>query len=108
MGRKSFKAYVIMDVFSRKVKGSGWRNVRSPSSRSQCSTTLIAEHGVPRLVHADSGASMKSNALKEFLTGHDVRMTHNRPYVSNDNPFSEAGFRTMKYRPHLPADLPRP
>ena len=45
---------------------------------------------------------MKSNALKNALEAHGVSMTHNRPYVSNDNPYSESEFRTMKYRPDYP------
>ncbi len=46
---------------------------------------------------------MKSNLLRNFLKDeHDVNLSHSRPYVSDDNPFSEAGFRTMKYRPGYP------
>lgn len=45
---------------------------------------------------------MRSNQLAQALKAHDIELSHNRPYVSNDNPFSEAGFRTMKYRPGYP------
>lgn len=45
---------------------------------------------------------MKSNAVKNALESHGVQLSHNRPYVSKDNPFSESGFRTMKYRPGYP------
>jgi transposase InsO family protein len=62
----------------------------------------IARHGAPRIVHADSGPAMRSNLLLDALTSHGVELSHNRPYVSNDNPFSESGFRTMKYRPGYP------
>lgn len=63
----------------------------------------IATHGTPRIVHADNGSAMKSNLLRDFLAGeHGVKLSHSRPYVSDDNPFSEAGFRTMKYRPGYP------
>src|SRR5690606_2267517 len=51
---------------------------------------------------ADSGAAMRSTALYDTLTAHGVKLSFNRAYVSNDNPFSEAGFRTMKYRPGYP------
>ncbi|WP_197497186.1 integrase core domain-containing protein, partial [Arthrobacter sp. B6] len=62
----------------------------------------IARHGAPRIVHADSGPAMRSNLLRDTLTSHGIELSHNRPYVSNDNPFSESGFRTMKYRPGYP------
>lgn len=45
---------------------------------------------------------MKSHMLCDALTAHDVELSHNRPYMSNDNAFSESGFRTMKYRPGYP------
>ena len=45
---------------------------------------------------------MRSNLLRDTLTNHGVELSHNRPYVSNDNPFSESGFRTMKNRPGYP------
>ncbi|KHL05443.1 IS3 family transposase, partial [Sinomonas humi] len=60
-------------------------------------------HGRPRAVHADSGPAMRSNLLKDLLEEHGIERTHNRPRVSNDNPFSESEFRTMKYRPNYPA-----
>ena len=62
----------------------------------------FARHGTPRAVHADSGPAMRSNALKDLLADVGVDQTHNRPRVSNDNPFSESEFRTMKYRPNYP------
>ncbi|NYJ96363.1 hypothetical protein [Pseudoclavibacter caeni] len=45
---------------------------------------------------------MTSNLLRDHLTRHGIELSHNRPYVSDDNPFSEPGFRTMKYRPGCP------
>lgn len=62
----------------------------------------LAAHGVPEIAHADSGPAMRSSVLKDFLGGHGITQTHNRPRVSNDNPFSESEFRTMKYRPDYP------
>ena len=62
----------------------------------------IKKNGAPEVVHADSGAAMRSNLLRDTLTQYRVRLSFNRAYVSNDNPFSEAGFRTMKYRPDYP------
>jgi putative transposase len=62
----------------------------------------FGRHGIPDAVHADSGPAMRSGALKDFLSELGVTQTHNRPRVSNDNPFSESEFRTMKYRPNYP------
>src|SRR5512140_3855278 len=54
-------------------------------------------------IHADRGASMKSKPVVALLAQLDVERTHSRPHVSNDNPFSEAQFKTLKYRPDFPA-----
>jgi putative transposase len=64
------------------------------------------KHGIPKdqlTVHADRGAAMKSQAVADLLERLGVRRSFNRPRVSNDNPFSEAGFKTLKYRPQFPA-----
>ena len=62
----------------------------------------FGRHGIPDAVHADSGPAMRSGALKDLFGELGVAQTHNRPRVSNDNPFSESEFRTMKYRPNYP------
>lgn len=62
----------------------------------------IQKYGAPTVVHADSGAEMTSHLLRKCLTFHGVGLSHNRPYVSNGNPFSVSGFRTMKYRRGIP------
>ena len=54
-------------------------------------------------IHADRGSSMKSKPVAHLLTDLGVTKSHNRPYVSNDNPFSEAQFKTLKYHPTFPA-----
>lgn len=99
---KVFKAYKITDIFSRKIVG--WRVEEREADHLAVGmfAAAIAEHGPPQVVHADSGAAMTSNLLRDFLHEHGVELSHNRPYTSNDNPFSEAGFRTMKYRPGYP------
>jgi len=53
-------------------------------------------------IHADRGSSMKSKTVAQLLMDLGVTKTHSRPYVSNDNPFSESHFKTMKYRPEFP------
>lgn len=99
---KVFKAYKITDIYSRKIVG--WRVEEREADHLAVAmfATAIAEHGAPRVVHADSGPSMTSHLLRDYLKELDVELSHNRPYTSNDNPFSEAGFKTMKYRPGYP------
>jgi transposase InsO family protein len=99
---KSFKAYKIIDIFSRQIVGFRVEEREADHLAVDMFATAIAAHGAPTVVHADSGPAMKSNLLREFLSRHRVELSHNRPYVSNDNPFSESGFRTMKYRPGYP------
>jgi putative transposase len=104
----AFKAYSVIDIYSRKLVG--WR-----VEERECDDLAVAmfedafaEYGLPQCVHADSGPAMRSTVLKDLLSDLGVGQTHNRPRVSNDNPFSESEFRTMKYRPHYPgtfADL---
>jgi putative transposase len=64
--------------------------------------TAFGQHGAPLSVHADNGPAMRSGTPADLLTNHKVTTTHNRPYASNDNTFSESEFRTMKYRPYYP------
>jgi transposase InsO family protein len=99
---KVFKGYVIIDIFSRRIVGFRVEEREADHLAVDMFQAAITEHGAPQVVHADSGPAMKSNLLRDFLTGHGVELSHNRPYVSNDNPFSESGFRTMKYRPGYP------
>lgn len=98
-----FKAYKITDIFSREIVGYRVEEREADHLAVDMFQIAIAERGAPEVVHADSGAAMRSHLLRDFLhEEHQVRLSHNRPYVSNDNPFSEAGFRTMKYRPGYP------
>jgi putative transposase len=99
---KSFKAYSVLDIYSRHMVAWRVEDREADHLAVEMFETAIAEHGAPRTVHADSGPAMRSNLLRDTLTSHGVQLSHNRPYVSNDNPFSESGFRTMKYRPGYP------
>lgn len=100
-----FYLYVILDIFSRYVVG--WMLAYRESA--QLGKKLI-EQAIERqnldpntlTVHADRGPAMKSQVLALFLAGLGVTKTHSRPYVSNDNPYSESQFKTMKYRPEFP------
>lgn len=100
-----FQLYVILDVFSRYVVG--WMVAHRESAK--LAERLIAETCVRQRVepgrltcHADRGASMRSKTVAFLLADLGVTKTHSRPHVSNDNPFSEAQFKTMKYRPDFP------
>lgn len=99
----SFKAYSIIDIFSRKLVGYRVEEREADDLAVEMFRDAIAREGrAPDVVHADSGPAMRSTALKDYLGGLGVAQTHNRPRVSNDNPFSESEFRTMKYRPNYP------
>lgn len=97
-----FKAYTITDIFSREIVGWRVQEREADHLARDMFADTIAVHGAPRIVHADNGSAMRSNLLRDYLHGQGIELSHNRPYVSDDNPFSEAGFRTMKYRPGYP------
>jgi putative transposase len=103
---KAFKAYSIIDIYSRKIVGWRVEDREADDLAVQMFQHAFARHGPPRAVHADSGPAMRSNALKDLLADAGIDQTHNRPRVSNDNPFSESEFRTMKYRPNYPGTFP--
>jgi putative transposase len=100
-----FYLYVILDLFSRYVVG--WLLAREESAR--LARELIAEscrrQGIVEdqlTVHADRGPSMTAKSLALLLADLGVTKSHSRPRVSNDNPYSEAQFKTLKYRPQFP------
>jgi putative transposase len=97
--------YVILDIFSRYVVG--WMVAHAESAR--LAERLIAATGETQgigpgqlTVHADRGSSMTSKAVALLLADLGITRTHSRPHVSNDNPFSEAQFKTLKSRPEFP------
>lgn len=100
-----FYLYVILDIFSRKVVG--WTLADAESAT--LATTLILQSCEKEEIakdtltlHADRGSSMKSLMVGELLANLGVTKTHSRPHVSNDNPYSESQFKTLKYRPEFP------
>jgi putative transposase len=98
----AFKAYSIIDIYSRKIVGWRVEERECDDLAKEMFEAAFAGHGLPAVVHADSGPAMRSTVLKDLLSGLEIGQTHNRPRVSNDNPFSESEFRTMKYRPNYP------
>ena len=98
--------YVVLDLYSRYVVG--WLLAPRESAalakrlfRESVSKQKISEDQLT--VHADRGSSMRSKSLALLLADLGVRKSHSRPYTSNDNPFSEAQFKTLKYHPSFPA-----
>ena len=63
---------------------------------------VFTVHGVPQVVHADRGTSMTSKTVAALLADLEVTRSHSRPRVSNDNPYSESLFKTLKYGPEFP------
>jgi transposase InsO family protein len=97
-------AYVIIDLFSRYVVGWMVASKECKHLAAQLFAETIARHGVePGLtVHADRGAAMKSDTLAQLLATLGVQRSFSRPHVSDDNAFSEAQFKTLKYQPDYP------
>jgi len=103
-----FYLYVILDVFSRYVVG--WMVAHRESARlaeKLIGETCARQGIVPGhlTVHADRGSSMTSKVVALLLSDLGVTKSHSRPYVSDDNPFSEAHFKTLKYRPDFPENF---
>jgi putative transposase len=100
-----FCLYVILDVFSRYV--TGWTVASRESAelaRELISQACEQQRITPGqlTVHADRGSAMTSKTVSQLLLDLDVTRTHSRPHVSNDNPYSESHFKTLKYRPEFP------
>ena len=100
-----FHLYVVLDIYSRLVVG--WLLADRECKRLAC--RLVQQSALKQgiqpgqlTLHADNGPSMRSQSLSELLEHLGVIKTHNRPYTSNDNPFSESQFKTLKYCPEFP------
>jgi putative transposase len=100
-----YELYVIIDIYSRYV--IAW--MVAPSESAELAKAFIADaiagQGIDRdtlTIHADRGSSMTSKPVAQLLLDLGVARTHSRPHVSNDNPYSEANFKTLKYCPAFP------
>jgi putative transposase len=97
--------YVILDVFSRYVVGWLIAECESASLAKELIAETCARQGIQPdqlTIHADRGSSMTSKPVAFLLADLGVTKTHSRPHVSNDNPYSEAQFKTLKYQPDYP------
>jgi putative transposase len=100
-----FYLYVIIDIFSRRVVGWCVADAETAALFKPLFVDTAAKHGVAPgqlTLHADRGPSMKAKATALMLADLGVTKSHSRPYTSNDNPFSEAHFKTLKYQPQFP------
>jgi putative transposase len=100
-----FYLYAIIDVFSRYVVGWMLATRESAELAEAFIAETCAREGIEPgqlSVHADRGSAMRSKEVAQLLVDLGIEKSHSRPYVSNDNPFSEAHFKTVKYHPDTP------
>ena len=104
MGRY-FYLYLFMDIFSRKIVGWQVYDVESSELASEVMRDICAREGIAPnqvVLHSDNGSPMKGSTMLATLQVLGVMPSFSRPSVSNDNPYSEALFKTLKYRPAYP------
>ena len=98
-----YDCYVIIDIYSRYIPG--WLVAPTETgdlAKAFIAATITTAGAPPRVIHADRGTSMTSKPVALLLADLGVVRSHSRPKVSNDNPFSEAAFKTLKYCPTFP------
>jgi putative transposase len=102
-----FDLYVMLDIFSRKVirwEVHGTEN--GDLAKAFIENAIAANGGArPDYIHADNGTSMTSKPVSQLLSDLHITDSHSRPHVSNDNPYSEAQFKTLKYCPVFPGNF---
>lgn len=100
-----FYLYVILDIYSRYVVGWMLAEKESASLAKRLIEETCFRQGIEEgrlILHSDRGPSMKSKTVAQLLGSLGVTKSHSRPYVSDDNPFSESQFKTLKYFPGFP------
>ena len=100
-----FYLYVILDIFSRYVVGWMLASRESEHLAERLIRETVVKEGVARdqlTIHSDRGPSMRSQTVAQLLATLGITKSHSRPHVSDDNPFSESQFKTLKYRPEFP------
>ena len=104
-----YHLYVILDIYSRYVVGWMVATRESAALAEKLIAATCDKQGITAgqlSIHADRGSSMTSKPVALLLADLGVTQSHSRPHVSNDNPYSEAQFKTLKYRPAFPARFP--
>jgi transposase InsO family protein len=100
-----YKLYTVLDIFSRYVVGWMIAEVESSDLAKQLIAETARKQGIQPdhlTLHADNGSPMTGKPLSQLLVDLGITRSHSRPHTSDDNPFSEAQFKTMKYRPDYP------
>ncbi len=100
-----FYLYVVLDIFSRYVVGWMLAERENAAHAQRLITETCAKYGIEPgtlTLHQDRGSPMRAKTVAQTLADLGVTKTHSRPHVSDDNPFSEAQFKTLKYRPAFP------
>ena len=97
-----YDAYVMIDIYSRYIVGAHVHARENGVLAEELMKEIFGTHGIPVVVHADRGTSMTSKSVATLLADLGVVRSHSRPSVSNDNPYSESLFKTMKYTPAFP------
>lgn len=100
-----YRLYMIIDLFSRKVVGwEIWKSEEAKYAEELIKRTVVSEkiQGRPLVLHSDNGSPMKAATFQVLLEKLGIQSSYSRPRVSNDNSYSEALFRTLKYRPEYP------
>ncbi len=97
-----YDLYVVLDIFSRYALGWTVAAREDALIAKNLLEQAMTVHGRPVSVHADRGTSMTNKPVAQLLVDLGVARSHSRPHVSNDNPYSEAQFKTLKYAPAFP------
>jgi len=100
-----YRLYLIIDLFSRKIVGWDiWETEEARHAETLIKKAVLNEKilGAPLVLHSDNGSPMKAATFQVLLEKLGIQSSYSRPRVSNDNPYSEAIFRTLKYRPEFP------
>ncbi|BBY99588.1 transposase [Mycolicibacterium fallax] len=97
-----YDAYVMIDIYSRYIVGVHVHARECGVLAKELMEQIFGTYGIPHVVHADRGTSMTSNSVAGLLAELGVTRSHSRPKVSNDNPYSESWFKTLKYAPTFP------
>lgn len=100
-----YRLYLILDLFSRKMVGwEIWETEEAKYAEQLIKQTVFKEkiQGRPLILHSDNGSPMKAATFQVLLENLGIQSSYSRPRVSNDNPYSESAFRTLKYRPEYP------
>jgi putative transposase len=98
-----YRCYVVLDIFSRYV--TGWLVAAAEdavAAKDFLADAVVRNGAEPHTIHADRGGAMVSKPVSELLVDLGILRSHSRPRTSNDNPYSEAQFKTMKYVPDFP------